>query len=184
MAYDPEGPFIIDPERAAGGLGDLLIRCAALLERRERVRLAPLGLTPLQLDVLWLISHVRKGRDPRAIDIARALKLHPVVVARHMRLFEARGWLTRSPSGLDGQSKGLHLTEQGLAKLKEVSSAPLGPGPSFFEPLGREHKGFERLLKLLLRAHDPDCESSKSIRERREQRRKAWKAREKLQINL
>ena len=141
MPHDLESPFRLDPDVLTSNLGPLLTRCAALLERRGRVQLAKVGLSPLQADVLHLLEGVRPGQDQRAIDIARALRLNPIVVARHMRLFEARGWLIaltgRGRWAIDAPSS----HREGLEKDKEAALARFEPDQSFFEPLGLEQRG-------------------------------------------
>jgi DNA-binding MarR family transcriptional regulator len=98
-----------------------------------------------------------------------------VLVARLMRLFENRGWVLRRPDPSDGRASFVELTETGREKLRGSWGTLHQAMGSFFDPLGREEKGFRRLLTQLLKAHDPDRELAKSVRARREERRKKRK---------
>jgi hypothetical protein len=49
---------------------------------------ASVGLTPAQEGLQWLLGLVRKGRELHASDLAASLKMHPVLEARLVRLFE------------------------------------------------------------------------------------------------
>ena len=170
--FDFDSPFGFDPDELATDTGDLLLRCAHLYKRHQRAALRGRGLTPTQDRLLFALRLIRKGHALRATELASTLRLHPVLVARLLRLFETRGWIGRRPDPKDKRAQLIELTAAGLAKAHEERTPEIAALQRFFDPLQREERGFERLLKLLLTAHDPARESSRSIRERHEAARK------------
>jgi len=120
--------------------------------------------------VLYELAH----RDaPTATALGRDLGLDPGYLSRILRRFEARGFLTRTPSPADGRHHLLRLTRRGRTafaplerRAREAAAAMLGPLPSG----GRQEvvqamSTIERLLDppaaarqappYLLRTHQP-----------------------------
>lgn len=172
MRSDPESPFQTHSDDLVGDPGSLLLRCANLYKRHQRAAMASLGVTPTQQQLLRLLRLMRPGHPLRVADLARALRLHPVLIGRLLRLFEERGWVQRQPDPTDGRASLIELTGPGRARAEEILQALSMLRGDFFAPLKHEEKGFCRLLTSVLREHDPEREASKSVRERREERRR------------
>jgi MarR family transcriptional regulator for hemolysin len=90
---------------------------ARLLRRNFNRRAEHLGLTQVQWRAL-----ARLARNPgmRQVDLAEALELQPMTVARLIDRMEAAGWVQRRPDPVDRRAFQLHLTAKAEPVIGEI----------------------------------------------------------------
>jgi DNA-binding MarR family transcriptional regulator/GNAT superfamily N-acetyltransferase len=72
-----------------------------------------------QVRVLYELAHRER---PTATELGRELGLDPGYLSRILRLFEKRGFLTRTPSKADGRQSHLFLTARGQAAFAPLNT--------------------------------------------------------------
>ena len=95
----------------------LLAQIGAHAASRFAERLAPLGLSPAQVGILWnLASHP----DMTQRSMADLLGAYPSRLVLLLDELEKKGLLERRPDPKDRRSHALRLTEAGQARLEEI----------------------------------------------------------------
>lgn len=139
------------PTKTPPTLSRLYARPGFLLRRAHQISAAvfedackDLALTPAQFGVLTVVqAHPGLGQS----SLARALGFDKVTVLRVLRGLEARGLVTRGPSGDNRRNVSVSLTEQGARVLQQAQKPAERAYKRLMGPLDREQQ--EQLLHLL-----------------------------------
>jgi MarR family transcriptional regulator for hemolysin len=91
---------------------------ARLLRRNFDRRAEPLGLTQVQWRALARLSRSAEGM--RQVDLAEALELRPMTVARLIDRMAAAGWVQRRPDPADRRAVRLHLTSKAEPVIGQI----------------------------------------------------------------
>jgi len=82
--------------------------------------LSPLGLTPKQTSILWL---VHENPDVAKADLARLLKVERATMQAMVNSLSDRGLVASRPAETDGRRVRMALTEEGMRILAEAQDA-------------------------------------------------------------
>jgi DNA-binding MarR family transcriptional regulator len=115
----------------------LAVRVRLLSRRLSRIydrALRPLGLTVAQLNLLSVIEVIESAPAGRVADL---LAMEISTLSRNARIMESEGWITIERAER-GNGRILHLTSEGLQKLREATPAWDGAQVQARELLGDE----------------------------------------------
>ena len=82
-----------------------------------------LGLTRAQWSVL---THLQRRQGVQQVDLAHAMDIKPITLARHLDRLEKNGWIRRENDTTDRRAKRLYLTDKAspmIRSLKKVGKA-------------------------------------------------------------
>ena len=82
--------------------------------------LSPLGLTPKQTSILWLIN---ENPDIAKADLARLLKVERATMQAMVNSLSERGLIVSRPAETDGRRVRMALSEEGVRILAEAQDA-------------------------------------------------------------
>ena len=105
-----------DPIREMG-VGYQLRRAFMALHRRLKAAIAPLGITPDQYVVLWVLNS-RGGRTQR--EIHERIHSDGNTVGAVLRRMERKGWVRRNPDADDRRARRVRITPAGQAMRRRV----------------------------------------------------------------
>jgi DNA-binding MarR family transcriptional regulator len=135
------------------GIGYQLRRAFMALHRRLRAAIAPLGTTPDQYVVLWVLNAYG---DLTQREVHELLYSDGNTVGEILRRLEARGWLRRRRDRNDARARRVSITPSGQALRRRVfgiarrfhrkALAPLSPveRDTFVAMLSRVFESLER----------------------------------------
>jgi DNA-binding MarR family transcriptional regulator len=114
--------MIVIPTEASGGRDVQAHRIATRLAELYDDALRPSGLTIYQFGLLaFLYATQLDGWDRLSPDaLADFIGTPPCVVARHLKLLEARGWVAEVVDPTEGQVVGVRITSEGRAHLRKA----------------------------------------------------------------
>ncbi|MDA8230063.1 MAG: MarR family transcriptional regulator [Magnetospirillum sp.] len=98
-------------------LGFVLHDVARLLRRRFDQRARELGLTRSQW---WVMSHLARSEGCKQAELADALEVEPITLARHLDRLETAGLVERRACPADRRAWRLHLTAAGREVLTQL----------------------------------------------------------------
>jgi len=78
-----------------------------------------LGLTRAQWSVL---AHLQRNQGVQQKDLALAMDIKPITLARHLDRLEQDGWITRKDDAADRRAKRLHLTEKAKPMIRSLKN--------------------------------------------------------------
>jgi DNA-binding MarR family transcriptional regulator len=128
-----------DTDETTGRLADQLVRLTKRLRRAHTSRLAPVGVTPAQAQILRVLDHARRHGEqpPRMADLAERLDVVPRAVTTLVDAVEEAGYARRAQDPANRRVTRVTLTDAGrdvLARLRlarreaaEELLAPLDP---------------------------------------------------------
>lgn len=105
-----------DPIRAMG-VGYQLRRAFIALHRRLKAAIAPMGITPDQYVVLWVLN---AHGDQTQRELLERIYSDGNTVGAVLRRMERRGWVRRSPDPADGRARRVRITADGQAIRRRV----------------------------------------------------------------
>jgi len=108
--------WMLEPEY----LGQLMAETARLWRSALDRRLAPLGLSRAQWQVLL---HVVRNQEPMTQkEVARRVGVEAPTLVGLLDRMERNGWIERSPCDHDRRSKTVHLTEHALGLIDQIEA--------------------------------------------------------------
>ena len=136
-------------KRSSHNLGFLIADIARLMRRAYRERQHESELTVAQARAL---VHVARREGVRQIDLAEALEVQPITLARLIDQLAEAGLVERRPDPLDRRAHRVHLTRAAaphLAAIEEVAASIRADALRGLD--GREQT---RVIDALQRIHD------------------------------
>ena len=137
-------------------LGFMLSDASRLIRRNFNRRVQALGLTQAQWQML---AHLARNEGVRQVQLAEALEMQPISVARIIDRMQAAGWVERRPDPCDRRAFNLYLTDKAnpiLEQMWEHAAAVRAQALKDIPPAQQE-----QLLEILLRIREnlsQDCE--------------------------
>lgn len=98
-------------------LGFIISDVSRLIRRNFNRRVQHLGLTQAQWQVL---AHLARNEGMRQIQLADALDMQPISVARIIDRMEAAGWVERRPDPADRRAFNLYVTAKANPILEQM----------------------------------------------------------------
>lgn len=98
-------------------LGFVIHDVTRLLRWEFDRRAQELGLTRAQWSVL---THLQRLPGVQQIDLARAMDIKPITLARHLDKLEADGWINRESDPKDRRAKRVHLTRKAAPMIRSL----------------------------------------------------------------
>lgn len=110
---DKENPPFIPRQ----SIGFIINDVARLIRRNFNRRVQHLGLTQAQWQVL---AHLSRNEGMRQIQLADALEMQPISVARIIDRMESSGWVARKPDPADRRAFNLFVTSKATPILEQM----------------------------------------------------------------
>lgn len=110
---DKENPPFIPRQ----SIGFIINDVARLIRRNFNRRVQHLGLTQAQWQVL---AHLSRNEGMRQIQLADALEMQPISVARIIDRMESSGWVARKPDPADRRAFNLFVTNKATPILEQM----------------------------------------------------------------
>ncbi|MFC0602499.1 MarR family winged helix-turn-helix transcriptional regulator [Streptomyces palmae] len=140
----------------SGRLAEQLLHLTRRLQRAQKRRLEPLGVTPAQARLLRIVGHRdRDGRAPRMADLAQRLEVVPRAVTTLVDALESHGSVRRAPDPDNRRVVRIELTDAGRATLRTLRAARRAAAEDVLAPLSAQQR---QVLGGLLDTLGPDPE--------------------------
>ncbi len=130
-------------------LGFVLSETARLMRRNFNRQVQQLNLTQAQWQILVLLA---RNEGMRQIQLAEALELQPISIARLIDRMQAAGWVERRPDPDDRRAVQLYLTEQANPILDQMRQHSAFMHAQALEGLSPAEQ--TRLVQLLIHVRD------------------------------
>lgn len=127
-------------------LGFVIHDVSRLLRWEFDRQAARLGLTRAQWSVL---AHLQRQQGVQQVDLAQAMDIKPITLARHVDRLEKDGWLCREEDTRDRRAKRLFLTDKAAPMSKALKQ--VGKGVRQKALSGISDNEFNAFMDLLFR---------------------------------
>lgn len=127
-------------------LGFVIHDVSRLLRWEFDRQAAKLGLTRAQWSVL---AHLQRQQGVQQVELAQAMDIKPITLARHLDRLEKDGWIRREDCARDRRAKRLYLTEKASPMIKSLKQ--VGKGVRMQALAGFNEDEFNTFMDLLFR---------------------------------
>lgn len=127
-------------------LGFVIHDVSRLLRWEFDRQAAKLGLTRAQWSVL---AHLQRQQGVQQVELAQAMDIKPITLARHVDRLEKDGWLRREDCAKDRRAKRLYLTDKAAPMIKSLKQ--VGKGVRMQALKGFNENEFNTFMDLLFR---------------------------------
>lgn len=140
-------------------IGFVVNDVARLIRRNFNRRVQHLGLTQAQWQVL---AHLARNEGMRQIQLADALDMQPISIARIIDRMEASGWVARKPDPADRRAFNLYVTAKATPILEQMRDHGANTRAQALAGVPQQQQ--EQVLQALIKmrenlAHDLESDS-------------------------
>lgn len=147
-------PSVIRPSDIQGHASWLsVVRCYLKCQKVMNHKLAALGLTAAQHDILMNINHKPGSSQQQLSDHLLVVKSNTSALLKKM---QAKGLIERRPCELDGRVHRLFLTPSGQAKLRQSMAVQIEMVQTMTSVLSDAE--IQSNLAIMTRVHDALCQ--------------------------